>query len=298
MKSIDRLFRYCFIFALLVFVGRFCQNKTDHFTILKITSHRAANPDFAVAPLSPESQQELNTALSQPYSYSGYGGQAFIFFSEDGNYVIKFFKERLYKRSFLLNALPLPKILHRYREKKNWKRADKLKRDFFSYKISMEELKEETAVIYSHLNPTDHLNTKLKITDPVHIEHILDLDQMDFIVQKRGVLPHDHINNLMRSNRIKEAKVAIGQMFHLISSRALKGYRDRDPDIATNCGYFDNRAIKLDVGCFIPCLEMCTVTGHNEELSRITEHFREWIQASHPTLLDSYDKQLDEVFLK
>ncbi|NGX39056.1 MAG: hypothetical protein KR126chlam1_00376 [Chlamydiae bacterium] len=293
-----RLIRFSILLVILFATARFCQKQTDHFTILGISSNREYNPQFATRSLSIQEGLELDKALSQPYTYFGCGGQAFAFFSEDGEYVIKFFKQRLFRRSFLLNTLPLPKILHRYREKRNWKRDDKLERDFFSYKTAFDELQEETRVLYSHLNPTYHLKKKLEIIDRLGIHHFLNLDQFDFIVQRRAVRVYDHIEALMQNQKEKEAKEAIRRVFHLISTRAKKGYRDRDPNVRTNCGFIGDQAIKIDVGRFVISPEMASPEGHDEEILRITAPFKEWVNTHYPQLIPSYEEGLEESLIQ
>lgn len=297
MKRFEILFRLCFCIASLVFIARFCQKQTDTFTIPAISSNRPFNPEFETRSLNENELKEIKVALSQPYVYFGRGGQAYAFFSADGNYVVKFFKQRLFRPSKLLNLLPLPKLLHKYRNKRNWKRVDKLQRDFFSYKVSFEELQGQTAVLYAHLNPTGHLNQKLEIIDRLGIHHFLNLDDYDFIIQRRAEKVYDRINQLMESGQIETARKTLRQVFSLISTRAKLGFRDRDPNVRTNCGLLHDRAIKIDVGRFVRNEEMKTKEGHNNELLRISSPLENWVEDYHPDLLHAFHEELNEVLI-
>ncbi|NGX47199.1 MAG: hypothetical protein K1000chlam3_00571 [Chlamydiae bacterium] len=290
MKYFDFSIRIIVWIFVLTFIPRFCKKQTDTFTILGISSNRPYSAEFATRPLDDEEETELQIALSQAYNYFGRGGQAYTFFSADGKYVIKFFKQRLFRPSWLLNHLPLPAFLHKFREKRNFKRADKLQRDFFSYKIAFEELHEETGLIYSHLNPTSHLKTKLAIKDRLGIRHFIDLDRFDFVVQKRATRVYDQIDELMGSGKVEEAKQALKEVFVMIQTRAKKGFRDRDPNIRTNCGFIGSRAIKIDVGRFVRSEDMRKKEIYSADLKRITAPFEEWIKETHPILLPSYRK--------
>ncbi|MDN3506478.1 MAG: hypothetical protein P0S96_04540 [Simkaniaceae bacterium] len=278
MKRFDQAIRLILSIFALCAVSSFCKKQTDTFTIWGCASSRPYCADFATS--MPESS-ELNEALTNSYTYFGRGGQAYAFFSEDGKYVIKFFKQRLFRPSLLLKLNPIPPV----RNKRIAKRLDKWRRDFFSYKVASTTLQEETGVLYSHLNPTKHLQTKLKITDRLGIEHKIDLDQFDFIVQKRAERVYDRIDRLMAKENLEGAKQALAQVFTLIDTRAKKGYRDRDPNIRTNCGFIENKAVKIDVGRFVLSEEMKNPAFRREELKRIIEPFGEWIQSSHPLLL-------------
>lgn len=238
----------------------------------------------------PESS-ELKEALGNAYTYFGRGGQAYAFFSDDGKYVIKFFKQRLFRPSLLLKLNPIAPI----RNKRIAKRLDKWRRDFFSYKVAFTTLQEETGVLYSHLNPTKHLQTKLTITDRLGIQHQIDLDKFDFIVQKRAERVYDRIDRLMANDNLEGAKQALAQVFTLIDTRAKKGYRDRDPNIRTNCGFIENKAVKIDVGRFILSEEMKNPVFRRAELKRIIEPFGQWIQSTHPALLSEL-KELKESY--
>jgi hypothetical protein len=296
MKPFDLSFRLVgWVFSLII-VAQFCKKQTDTFTIWGISSDRPYCEAFATRPLEAGEMKELEKALSQSYTYFGRGGQAYAFFSNDGQYVIKFFKQRLFRPSWLLNHLPLPPFLTKFREKRNWKRKDKFQRDFFSYKVAFDDLQEETGVLYSHLNPTTHLKKKLEITDRLGISHLIDLDHFDFVVQKRADRVYDRIDRLMSAKRIEEAKKAVREVFSLIHTRAVKGYRDRDPNIQTNCGFIGDRAIKIDVGRFVKSEEMKKKEVRNADLERIIVPFENWLTETYPTLLPSY-LETKEAFL-
>lgn len=294
LKTAVRLLGIClFAFCLT----KLAKSATDTFTVWGIASSRPHNSLYETRSLNQEEQQDLNQALSQRYYYFGCGGQAYTFFSEDGKYVIKFFKQRLFKPSWWLNHLPLPSFLHRYRAKRNFARLDKLRRDFFSYRISFDVLSHMTDVIYCHLNTTTTLNTQLEIIDRLKIHHLLDLDKFDFVVQRRAEKVYDQINKWMSVGDTDAAERGIGAVFSMISERALMGFRDRDPNIRTNCGFIGNRAIKIDVGRFVSEESMKTPERHNDDLIRITAPFEQWVRENHPILVPSFEQQMQEILL-
>jgi hypothetical protein len=275
----------------LIATQRFCVKQTDGFSVLAISSSRPYNKAFEARSLRPEEETELARALDQHYTYFGCGGQAFAFFSEDGQYVVKFFKQRLFRPPHLLNALPLPKLLSPYREKRNFIRRDKLARDFFSYKVAFEELQEQTGMLYVHLNRTKGLGRTLSITDKLGIDHKIPLDHFDFIVQRRAESVYDYLNNCKDE---QELGAAFASLFDLIKVRALKGYRDRDPNIRTNCGFLEGLAVKIDVGRFVPSEVMQTKEGWQGEIKRIVLPFEEWIEENHKEWHPLYKEKLEE----
>lgn len=291
--NFNRLFALTFLTCALFFTASLCKRATKGFSILLISSNRSYDPAYATRPLTPDEKSEVNEALNQTYSYFNRGAQAFAFVSQDGKYVLKLFDQHLYRPSKLLNAFPWP-FLGKYTQKRNFHRIDKQKRDFTSYKLAFEQLQEVTGVIFVHLHRTEDLQKKLTITDRLGIAHTLNLDDFDFIVQKRADLVYDRINHLMKTGKTEESKQAIQEVFRLIRLRASKGFYDRDPDVGTNCGFVDGRAIKIDVGRLVPMESMQTEESQAMELMRIGAPFKKWIASHHPLLLDQFDEVMNE----
>ncbi|MCI0382112.1 MAG: hypothetical protein L0207_03555 [Chlamydiae bacterium] len=283
--NFDFFLKQITIVSFAIFAGRFAEIKTEGFTILAISSHRPHDPKWETRPLQIDEKEELEYALSQPYNYFGCGGQAYIFFSEDQKYVIKFFKQRLFSPSFL----------DRFRKRKIWQREDKLFRDYSSYKTAFEELKEETAVIFVHLNQTNSLQKKLTIVDPLHITHTIPLDSMNFAVQRKAELVYDRIDRLMREGDLSQAKESIEKVIYLLLARCKKGYHDRDPNIRTNCGFVERQVIKIDIGRLSKKEEMKKPENYRREIIRIAAPFYQWLQKNHPSLLPTLEQVLNKV---
>lgn len=293
----DKAVRFCFFLAGFILMSSFSKQQTDGFSIPAIASNRVYNEEYATRPLSFPERQTLQNALNQHYVYFGRGGQSFVFFSKDGQYVLKFFQQRHFRPNWLLNHLPLPKFLQRYRFKKNWKRQDKLHRDFFSYKVAFDDLLDITGLIYVHLNPTENIKKRIHITDPLHISHQIDLDQFDFIIQNRAENTLERIDRCMREKNIDQAKQTIQTVLNLVSMRCQRGYQDRDPNLCTNCGFLGEKAIKLDVGRFGVNEEMKKTAIHNEEMIKVAKPLEKWLLAFYPELIDSFHSALEETLL-
>lgn len=269
--------------------AKFCLKKTNKFAVTEIRSNRPFEPSFETRLLTVEEEKEVKEALNQHYTYFGCGGQAFVFFSQNGKYVIKFFKQRHFNPPTYLDHIP---FIEKYRKEKYGKRHKRLHLDYGSYKIGFEELKEETGLLYVHLNKTSHLKKILKIKDKLNIEHCIDLDQIDFILQKRADLVFHRIKAQMARNDIEGAQKTIACVLDLIVTRCKKGYTDKDPNIATNCGMLENKAIKVDVGRFTRYSNMANPLYFKPELYHLTKPFRVWLKQQHPSLVPFLDKEV------
>lgn len=266
--------------------------KNDRFLTIEIKSNHPYEPAFESRPLTHEEFEEVDRALSQKYTYFGCGGQAFVFFSEDGKYALKFFKQRHFRQPTYLNHIP---FIDKYRNLKYAKRKRKIQQEYGSYKLGFDKLPHETALVYLHLNKTNHFNRSITLIDRLELEHAIDLDTTDFILQRRAQLVPDTINAHMRACATEEAQKTISSVVHLIVHRCKLGYGDKDPNIATNCGIFEGRAIKIDVGRFYLDERMKQPLFYKAELFHLTRPFRNWLLQNHPILVPHLDAEVQKV---
>jgi hypothetical protein len=150
--------------------------------------------------------------------------------SQDDRYVLKFFKQKAF-------ILPEGIWTHWRREKKRRKKEKHRDRTFSAFKLSFDHLSEETGLLYVHLNPTDHLKRILHVTDTSGIVHALDSDTLQFVLQKKGTVAHEAIDQLMATGDLDGAKAAVATLVHLQVSLYQKGFRNRDPNLKSNCAF-------------------------------------------------------------
>jgi hypothetical protein len=288
-----KLFNLCyllFLVAAIIWVPPFCLDQTDGFTVARIHSDLPYDPSWDVAPLKANEKEHLHHVLSQPFHYLGCGGQCFAFASADDRYVIKFFKHRFRKPCTLLLTQSLPEPFETTRLRKLNKASTKLKRDFTSYKIAYEELKEETGLVYIHLNKSRDLKETITITDKLGIAHQLQLDSVEFVLQKKADLVHLHIEELMEKGELEKAKASLKSLMHLIISRCQKGIFDEDAKIHRNFGFIEDQAIFIDVGRFTRDPNRKDPQVYKADLAHITKGLKTWLNEHYPILVSSLDE--------
>ena len=276
-------------------VSAFCEKQTDKFRLTRIFSTLQHDARWETTPLSEVQSKEVDAILSQKYTYLGSGGQCYAFLSEDGKSVIKFFKHHRRTLPAWIKILPLPIQLAVKREKRLRAKEGKLLRDFASYKLSFERLKQETGVIFVHLNKTSHLNKQLMIVDKLNIEHKLSLDDVEFVLQKKADLVYPHIKELVKKNDQEGAQKAIRSIVELIVSRCQKGVFDEDPRIHRNFGFIEDNALIIDVGRLIHDPERKKPEVYIKDLHKITARFKAWLTEKHPTLVPVLDQEIERV---
>lgn len=262
-----------FLLFLVAFWGtaRFCKSKTDGFAVAKII------PSSPIEYWTLPPSDELEAIFKQPFSYLGKGVQSYVFASKDGNYVLKLLRQDRIE----------PRLWTHHVER----RQNRKLKDFNSYKIAYDELPKETGLIYLHLRPTNFFKQKATIIDKIGIAHTLDLDKLEFIVQRKATLVFPTLQNLMLKNRVAEAKEALGSLVKVLKTRLEKGIFDKDPDLNTNFGFIGAKAIQIDIGRLRYNGERVT----KDEIIRITDNLHQWLMTRYPEL-DTYLKEkIDEI---
>ena len=277
-----------FVALVVYYVPRFCDSKTDGFTLTNIHSDLPYSSQWEI------SCKELPNIFHQRFTYLGSGGQAYAFLSEDGNYVLKFFKHHLRRLPFWLKVLPLPSRFAIKKEIKREKRQQKLLRDFESYKIAYQILPEESGLLYAHLNKTKDLKKQARIVDKLGIEHKVDLDGVEFVVQKRASLVFPHLDTLIEQGKIEKAKRSIDALFFLVTSRCQKGIYDEDPRIRHNMGFVEDKAILIDVGRLRKDPQRKDPEVQKKDLLKITAHLQVYLKEHSPDLYEYLKKKLYE----
>jgi hypothetical protein len=281
----DRWCKIILILATLVGVERFCHYQTDGFQLYKILSDLPPRPEWETAPLDPKE-------LRQPYYYLGSGGQCYAFISQDGNSVLKFFKHHHMRPKSWLNTFSfvggVRHILH--------ERALRMAHIFGSCKISYDDFRDETGLLYLHINKTTHLNRSLRLIDRLGIAHTIDLDTTSFVLQKTAELAYPAFDRVMAQGDLEGAKRRIDSLIALILARSHKGISDRDPIIRRNFGFIGERAIEIDLGSFTKDPFLRTPSAAKKVLFYETLKFKKWLAKHHPSLLPYFQERLvDEI---
>lgn len=279
MKTFKKFLLFCFAFLVLY---RVCQHQTDGFSRARIESNLSSRPEWETA--CPET---IKTIFNQPFTYLGCGAQTFAFASQDGQYVIKFYRHHRAGHPLSYLAPFLPTVLKERLEQTIQRRKNKRLRDFSSYKLAYDRLLNETGLICIHLNKTNQLGQKVKLYDKIGIEHLIDLDQTEFLLQKKAVPVYQALEQWIEEGSLETAELGLSDLVALLRSRCQKGIFDKDPDLKTNFGFIGTTPIQYDVGRFSEDPSRSDPAVYQDELLRVTENLRKWLDGK-STRLSSY----------
>jgi hypothetical protein len=169
------------------------------------------------------------------------------------------------------------------------------KRDLSSNFVAFQELKEETGLLMIHFCSEKPLHQSLTLVDGCHVAHTIDLDDVEFLLQRRMSMPFDVIKQAMGQNDEETAKRAIDGIFAFLHSRLDRGLLDYDPKIYTNYGFIGEKAYQLDSGQVAKA--RCA-----EDYKKELKHFRfrnkrtyRWLEENYPSLLPLYLSHVDSL---
>jgi hypothetical protein len=226
--------------------------------------------------------------FEQEFHYLDKGCQVYVFESKDQNYVIKFLRHHKYKPHFWMNFTFGIKWLSDHRESYRLVKKDRILKNFLSYLMSYDELKELTEVVYVHLGPTNYINKKLIVRDRFNQKWHLDLDHMHFVVQRKAKPLKTLLMDLYNEKKLDEAKELIDKYFAVLKKRTLKGIKNTDHSgFIRNMAFLNDKVIEIDVGGYRKVDELLTKQGFQVEFSKFSKNMIRWSKKKMP-LLQNY----------
>lgn len=275
---------------LLVAAERFSHSQTDGFMVSKILSDLPEDdPRWKSAPLTHSQREEMEHILDQPFFYLGGGHESYAFVSQDGQFVLKFFKHQTVRLSFLKTALVSKGHFFAQLQKA---RSERLDRTFTSCMIAYQQLPKETGLLFLHLNREEKIGKSVWIQDRLGIRHSIDLDQTEFVIQKKADLARERLSKLLAYGETPALREAIDSLLSLLYRRAMSGIYDRDVRILDNFGFVGNEAVEIDVGSYLPGDDLTTAYRRKKVFLTDTLDLGAWAKKENPVLYDYLQKRI------
>ncbi|MEN9343496.1 MAG: hypothetical protein RLZZ453_283 [Chlamydiota bacterium] len=275
--------KWIVLLVILAAVFQLCYVKSKGFLSYKIESALTPSPRFANPPLTQEELSDLRKSLDQPFYYIGKGAQSFAFVSKDGNVVLKLFRFDHLRPPLLFNCFNFPFTWQRAKLVRSWHKRKQLEQEFVSYELAFSCLKEESGLIYKHLNKSYDLKKTVTLYDNAHIPHWIDLDQVEFILQKKANLVYPTLTALLKEGNKEKVQEAFLSLRSILCKPRMKGLFDKDPEINKNFGFIGTQAIQIDTGRFYPQPTTMGIEDIEKEADRILEPLYRFLkEQEHP----------------
>lgn len=283
-KYLKFLIIICLVVSAIYGAGRLYYAVTAGFALQNITSHFSYHEDWQTIALSEKEKEQVKHIFSQPFHYLGKGCQSYVFVSDDGQHVLKFVKYQRFRPQAWLDYFAFIPVVNHYRLAKIEKKNKKLEMLFSSWKLAYERLKSETGLIYVHLNKSTDLQQTVKIYDKMGFQHTLNMDEMEFLLQRKANMLCSTINQFVKQGEMSDAKELIDNLLNMILSEYRQGLADNDHALMQNTGALGKRPVHIDVGQFIVKPDIVNPTIYKQELFSKTYKFRHWLTKHHPEL--------------
>ncbi len=258
--------------------------RTDGFDLLKIAPAEAGSVQ--------EPPSACEGVLSQEFVYLGKGRQCFAFESSDGKYVLKFFNRTRFEYPKCLLKVPLPAFGQKILKSKMAKKQLRKKFFFESFKLAFAEFKEDTGLLYVHLNKTSHLLYQIRLKTKNGIWHTIDLDQTAFVLQKKAEPILERLSSIRRELGTPGLQRALKAVLQVIHKRCLHQIADDDLDLAINFGFIEERPVIFDAGRFFKNPDLQNAAGIQREMLKSTKYFRRYLAIEDPELAQFFDREL------
>ncbi|MCP5492030.1 MAG: hypothetical protein H7A40_03175 [Chlamydiales bacterium] len=263
--------------------------RTKGFCVEKVKAYsRPADSKYDM----PQSDFDAQSALNQTFYYLSSGASMYVFVSEDQRYVLKLFKQR-HMRPFSVyeKLIGYPLIPSKQRSLNN--RLQFRKKAFDSCLIAYSKFRDQTGVLYMHLNPTSHLNVRLRLVDHKGSHLLLNADKEEYYIQRKGEGIIDCICKWHSEGERETIRNALKSLVELIIARCEREIGDFD-NCSKNFAFIDGKAIEIDIGEFWNDPGVKERVHINAHIITATFDLRNYLAKHYPELRDDLDEILRE----
>lgn len=205
----------------------------------KLSNIKREWPKINAQAITQEQKNLLKEIVSaQSFHYLDRGKQSFVFESQDGRYVLKFFDARClrsgdYSFFFSINKDHC---------------AKKLKQLFEGYQVALNNPAVDAGILVLQLAPDPFYTFQVKVVDRFGVKHEIDLAEIPFVLQEKAIPLRELITTLLNDHRVDEVK----KRLRLVVDMYVKGYQegivDLDHNFMYNTGFVANYPIRIDLG--------------------------------------------------
>ena len=187
-------------------------------------------------------------------------------------------------------SLHLPGKLDAYRNKHYLRRKSRLEYDLLSLKLAYENLKEDAALEYVHINKTDVFDEKLTIITKTGQKFYLDLNDVIFILQKKA----SHFFRVFENSTDLYRKHLLSSFIKMADRRSKKMIIDDDIGRKRrNWAIIDNEVVNIDVGRWYFDEKLIYGNVYQKEMLKATKTLRKYLSENYSYLLYEFNEILN-----
>lgn len=290
----QRVFQLIVICIVMIAIVRIYFNATDDFRLTNMTYELPYHPEWDII-VTPEQRAKLDELLKLKFKYVAKGSQSYVFESENQHYVLKFFKFKHLKPSWLVDYLPPISPFAYYQQKELARKQRKLYEVFNGYKLAYELLRDESGLFFIQLNPQKHpYPMMVTVIDKMGFERKINLSEVVFVIQEKAKTLRSVLAQLLDNGDIEGAKNRIGQIFELYLSEYNRGLYDHDHGVMRNVGFAGDKPIHLDLGKLMREERMKDPSIRHEDFKKVIASIKQWLNSNYPKYQDLLISYMNE----
>lgn len=246
-------------------------------------------PEVSQLPLTPEVQNQAQQILRQPFHYMGKGRQFYVYESQDSQWVLKFIKCQRVNEWYEKSALFA--WIKQLRQQRNREKFEKTADLFRSMQLAAGPLSDLSGVLCTHLQQKPEFKTEVTITDSLGITHLIAIDDVPFILQKKAQRVFPVLDELYIRGDDEGLERRANQLITLFETLACRGCIDIDDGAIArnNIGFLSDRAVFIDIGTFRTASDV--KERFKQDISRLNPVYQ-WLKKKDPTLAYAFNQKL------
>jgi hypothetical protein len=175
-------------------------------------------------------------------------------------------------------------LFEKYRLDNVEKRQDVFETFFKSFIHAYEHLREESGLIYLHLNKTRDLKKKVTLIDCDGNKFSVDLDSKEFVVQLKAEKISEYLLNLKDKDKEEEARQVVRSFLEIVARCCQRGYGDQELGVRNNFGIVNGKAILVDCSYLHVDTSLKYPHHFQAEILSVTEKMSQWAEQFYPDL--------------
>jgi hypothetical protein len=278
----------CFLTGLYFF----CEKQTQGFRFHQLLSNVPNDARWDISPLTFDEKAQLPVLLDQTFTFIGKGGFCWAFLGEDKKTVLKFYTHHFLDLFSLFTHFSWEKLLLKSPSHVS-ALSPYLEFAFKSCKLLYTHAKENTGLIYIHLNKTKDLFPSVTLIDPIGMRHTIDLDKTEFVLQQRAEPLIAYIARSIEEKHSDHAQKAIDQYLNCLLTLSRLGIKDLDRSFRDNYGILGNgMVVSMDISSFTEDACIQRPGYYKKEIILKSHNLAKWLKKHHPELFVYYEKKL------
>lgn len=139
------------------------------------------------------------------------------------------------------------------------------------------------------------MNKHVFITDKIGMKHDINIDDMEFLIQKRADMLCPTLLTFRDKKDLEGAKQQVDRLLAVIMSEYERGLADNDHALMQNTGVLNGSPIHIDIGQFIYNDVVKDPKVYKQELFTKTYKFRLWLNEEYSELLPHVENELQAI---